>query len=293
LQKTILRCHEKTKDEWEKKKQKGGKKMGTNVSSNISRTIVENTTQQTATLFQQFSQTNEGKTDINQAVIVQIDGKLSCANITITNDAKVSMRALNQITAEQNADMQGFVTQVLKSQAETEMAQTNEDLNLLQTNVAAVVNEAITVTRTEQGIACTQAFEQTIVQSSTIDQTISLVVGESGEVFVTGDCNFTQTTSVEYTAQQTVQAAMDVVLAQESVQQAMTEWDTAISQQNKGLSLGAWIGIAIAIAVVIVVIAVLIWAKKKGLLDRKPKTGEAKPAKAPKTPKAKTPKAKK
>lgn len=232
--------------------------MGTNVSTDIERNIVENVTTQTTALLQQFVQQNQQNTVVTQAVNIVINGKLSCASLTITNDAKVSMRSLSQIDAKQSADLQEFVTQALEAQADTELAQQNEELSLLQTNVSTVVKEAITATKSEQKLACTQTFEQTITQTTISTQTVNLTVGEAGEVFITGDCVFTNTASVTYTAEQVVTATMDVVLSKEAVQQQITDWDTAIKQLNKGVNIGAIVGGIIGAIVLIIIVAVAI-----------------------------------
>lgn len=233
------------------------KKMGTNTSTSIERNIQESVTTQTTSLLQQFVQANAQNTVNTQEVNIVVNGKLSCASLSITNDAKVSMRSLSQITAQQNNDMQTFVTQALDNASKAQFDQENKGLSAAQTNATKIVREQVELTRNEQKLACTQSFQQTITQTSNNTQRINLTVGENGEIFITGDCVFNNTASVTYTADQVVSATMAVVLGSEQVQKAASDWDTAVKQQNKGLSLGAIIGIALGIFFFLVAIGLM------------------------------------
>lgn len=249
--------------------------MGLNVSTQIADTVVENVTKSTVSTLQSIAQSNEGNVDINQQVRIVINGTLTCASLDITQDAQVSMKALNEASAEQILELTNQVTQSLKENVKNETEQQNKGLNPLQSNVSTVVNSAVESTVTEQQVAVEQVFDQTIVQSSTVSQLIELIVGDNGQAFINGPCVFNQSVSIEYVANNCALAAISVVLANESVQQAMIEWDNYVKQSNEGLSVGAIIGIVIAIIVVIVAIALAI---KYGV----PAAKKAKAAKAAK-----------
>jgi len=229
--------------------------MGVNSSAVITENIVQNVSRSSASLLQQISQTNEGKTDINQNVTIHIDGKLSCLDLFITQDAKVSMRALNQATTEQMAALTAAIAQKLQAETANQIAQENKELNFLQSNLSVIVNTAVTNTQTEQVVNMAATFHQTISQSSGVDQTIILTVGETGEVFITGTCEFNQTSSIDYTSEQMVRSAMQVVLDQQAVQEAIVQWDNAVSQKNTGINLTMIIVIVIVIIIVVIAIS--------------------------------------
>lgn len=247
--------------------------MGANTSATITRDIVNNVSNETVNLLNNISQTNQSGTDINQSVVIQIDGKLSCANLNITNDAKVTMRSLNMITSEQMAALTASIAQKLKAETKTAVGQENAKLNFLQSNLAVVVNEAVTNTVTTQESNITTQFNQTITQSSTIKQGINFIVGAGGEALISGDCNFTQTASVEYTAEQLASAAMQAVLDQQAVQEAAIQWDTAVTQKNTGIDVTMIV--VIIIIIIVVVIAIALAAKYGGDAIKRKKAAKA------------------
>jgi len=125
--------------------------------------------------------------------------------------------------------------------------------------------------------ACIQTFEQVIEQVGNTTQTINFLVTETADVLIAGNCTFNQNTSIEYTSQMVTNATIDVVLSQATVQDAMTQWDTAIKQSNKGINLT--IIIVIVVVVVIVIIAIALMAKYlPGLLAKQKAAREAKKA---------------
>ncbi len=230
--------------------------MGTNLTKTINETVNINVNKATILAQQDIIQTNQQNTNVNQVIDVVIDGKLTCASFELNNDAKVNAKSMSQASSEQKQSMAALVHQALASEAKNEVAQANSGFPILQTNAAIVINRAINATTTEQETSMIQTFEAVIEQSSNVTQTIKFRVTETAEVVVAGACTFNNTTSVEYTAQMVTNAAIDVVLAQETVQEAITEWETAIKQSND-LSLGAILGIVIAIIIVIIIIAVM------------------------------------
>lgn len=231
-------------------------KMGLNVSTQITRTINENTNKSTINSVQSISTNNSQNADVNQSIQIVIDGTVTCANFTMSNDAKINVSSLSQSTSTQRNEMANDVTQALAAQAKSQTEQVNQNIPIGNSNISTVINEAINRTTNEQTANLTQAFVTTVSQTSSVSQAITLIVGPTANLIVAGDCNFSNTSSIAYVSQVVTNAAMETVLSQAAVQEAMAEWDTYVGQKNSGLSTGAIVGIAIGILLLIIIIAV-------------------------------------
>ncbi len=249
-------------------KQNNPEKMGLNSSTNVTRTINENTNKSTINSIQSITSNNSQSASIDQSITIVIDGNVTCASFTLSNDAKINVSALSQSTATQRNEMSQAVTQALAVQAKSQVEQANKDIPIGDVNLSFVINEAINKTTQEQTANLEQAFVNTVSQTSNISQAITLIVGPTANLVVAGDCKFSNTSSIEYVSQIVTNAAMDTVLGQESVQNAMAEWDSYVKQTNTGLSIGAIVGIVIGVLALIVIIAVGAYYG-----DKKRKTG--------------------
>lgn len=267
--------------------------MGFNLSKNIGITVVKNTQSIAVNELQSIQQTNEQATSVNQNVTIVINGKLTCSSLTVTQDAAVSMRSYSAATADQKLEMVQAIQQAMAANAKTVMDQTNKDLNILQTNLAVTVNQAIEDSSSEQEVNMQQVFEQTVSQTSDVTQTVNFTVGTTGEVYISGACAWNQSATVDYTASTMCNAGMETILAQSAVQQAATSWDTAIKQTNAGLAIWQIALIAIAgVIVLAIIIGVPIGLKKKAEREAR-EIAEGKrpprPVKPPKPSKTTTP----
>jgi hypothetical protein len=232
--------------------------MGLNLSADVKTLVTENVSTSTAQLLQNMAQTNEGTVDIDQKCFIEImpGAKLSCLNLNISQTGAVSMAAINNATQDQVAMMTQLVAQAVESNFKTAVAQQNDKLNVLQSDISATVVTQIQKTQQDQIVQMTQTLKQTITQNSQIAQAISLIVGTDAQVLISGNCDFTQAASVDYTAQQIAKSAISVVANQEAVQKAAADWDTAIMQKNTGIDPTIIIVVIIVVIVVIIVIAV-------------------------------------
>jgi hypothetical protein len=243
-----------------KKKASFQKPMGTNISTEVNKTINEAVNEQTIDAQQKMVSQNSQSVNVNQKVelVLGPGASMYCGGVLeINQEGTVSMQSLSIATQEQKVNMAQLVSQALESTAKTAMEQENKDLSILQTEVATVINEAINRSKSVQEISMIQEFETIISQQSDVNQSIIIKIGEQANLYIASDCKFTQKSSIEYTAQMTTSAAIDAVLRQEGVQEAITEWDTAIKQSNKGLSLPNIIVIVVVVIVVIIAIALM------------------------------------
>ncbi len=233
--------------------------MGTNVSAVVTTNITRTVNRATVSAQQEIVNSNTSTVDNNQTVTLVLEkgATFSCGSLSINQEASTSMRALSKASGEQKLDMASIVTQAVQAAAKIAMDQKNEELSLLQNNIAVAVNTAITETENEQTVSLIQKFENIITQTSSTNQTIQILVGEEASLIVAGDCTFNQKSSIEYTSEMTTIAAIEAVLRQESVQNAMIEWDTAIKQTNKGVNLALILGIVAGILVLLIIIGCL------------------------------------
>jgi hypothetical protein len=262
--------------------------MGINTSADVKTLVTENVSKSTAQLLQNMAQTNEGTVDINQKCFIEImkGATLSCVNLNISQTGAVSMSAINNATQDQVATMTQLVAQAVESNFKTAVAQENQKLNLLQSNLSATILTEIQRTQQDQMIQMEQTLKQTITQNSQIAQAISLIVGSDAQVLITGNCDFTQAASVDYTAQQIAKSAITVVTNQTAVQNASAQWDTAVNQKNTGIDPTIIIVVIIVVIVFIIVIAVGAYYGDKALKKKYGDqwTGGKKPAPKPKAP---------
>jgi len=160
--------------------------MSTNVQTTVNTLVNKNLTNVAVSQMQSIVQENEQFNNNNQQVTIVIDGKLSCASLTITQEAKVSMRALNVITVEQQATMLAALQQHMNAAVKDAVEQTNKDLSFGQTNISTLVTTTINDTTIQQASAMSQSLKTTIQQTNTTNQDINFFVGENGEVLITG-----------------------------------------------------------------------------------------------------------
>jgi hypothetical protein len=237
--------------------------MGLNLQTTINNTVNKTLATVAVSQLQTIAQDNEQNIDVSQNVGITISGKLSCASLTIENDAKISMKSINIMTAQQQAQLFAAIQAQMASAADNAIAQVNKDINFGQSNISTTVNQAINDTTVQQSLAMTQALTQTIGQFGNATQTITLIVTNNGVIDVPGDCTFTNNLSIEYVAQQVCFAAQQAVIDDVVKTAAYTTWKNTVSQSNKGISIGAIIGYVILGLVLVIGIALVIKYRKE------------------------------
>ena len=58
---------------------------------------------------QDIVQSNSQIADVNQVIDVLIEGKLTCASLTLTNDAIINLSSMSQATSDQKVNMASFL----------------------------------------------------------------------------------------------------------------------------------------------------------------------------------------
>lgn len=199
--------------------------MSTNVQTSILTSINRSVTENTVAIMQGIIQANEQVQNFEQKVHVAIDGKLSCATLTITNEAKGSMRCMSAMSADQQSTLLAETQKDLLATSKSVAEQANKDLGFGQTNISTTVETIFQEAITKNSNTMQQSLQQTGIQQGNITQDIYFTVGEKGEVFISGsffylfffencmfnfiflgDCTFTNNASLEYTASQMIDA---------------------------------------------------------------------------------------
>jgi hypothetical protein len=257
--------------------------MGTNVSTNYQKNVNDTVTRNTLDLYTQISNSNNSSAVVNQSIEITIGctpgdtacfeyakeapAKLQCGgSFIISQDANISITGLSTISSEQMQDLQQNVLAEYKTAVDQQVEQANKDLSFLQTNISTVVNESYNKSIAESNTAIETTISNTITQNATIYQSIKFSIGLGAVVEVAGDCEFTNSATIEMLAKSVSQSITSVITNQAAFQELDQEITQATKQTNKGLNITT---ILIIVAVILVLLIVLGVGLKYGLAKMK------------------------
>lgn len=222
--------------------------MGLNFSNQLSESITKGVSENTSSFVQDISTTNSQNMELKQSVKLVIEGQLNgCTNLAVTLEGAVTGRSLSTVTVEQITTLQAKIEDEFQTAATAAIEQTNQELNILQTNVANQVNRVITETKSVNKSTIEQVISDTITQNANIDQVIEITIGKDAVVNVEGSCEFGTKAVIDLLSESIVDSMMKNYAETDIGKSIIHELDSATTQTNKGINL----------TVILIIVAVL------------------------------------
>ena len=239
--------------------------MGLNASADFHREVNETVSETISSQLSTISQTNNSESVINQNINIEIAGTLNCASVEVSNEAKVNITGMSEVTTEQFADLTSAALADYETAFNRAVEQLNEDLPIGNVNSDVSVTDIINSSRSLIDVAVETSITNDITQVSNIDQQITFTISGSGIVNVTGACTFDNVSTVDMVAMNAAEAIQSVVTANESYQELEAEYTKALSQTNSGIDITILlivIGVVIGLAIIIGLLVKFVPKKK-------------------------------
>lgn len=240
--------------------------MGANVSKTSQQILTKNTTDIVNQVITQYGNTQSNTLNNLQVIQVHVskNAVLNCGSLNATQGQNVVFSALMKINNEDTKELANTIVSKLAAQVASMTQQENSGINLGQANVNVNDSNIQQIMQTNVQSALKTTIDNTLKNNATNTSIIDFTI--DGRVYIKGDCNFSQSSQVQYFSEMAALNIGKSLISNYNEADATAESKNTVTQTNAGINW-PWLGGGIFGFIGFILVGYIIFTvikKKKG-----------------------------